>query len=130
MSIQNNNYLLYYSYKERKIVVIRKENNMNSIIRNEIDYMVHHARVCSKSRLRKGNFDNFHAYMKRTIERDMARTEGVISALQLAGVIGFIEYRRDRQVLKHHYCRLLSAYANEPYMYKDSDSEFYWLYIR
>ena len=103
---------------------------MNSIIRNEIDYMVHHARVCSKSRLRKGNHDNFHAFMKRIIERDMARTEGVISALQLAGVIDFIEYRKDRQALKMHYCRLLAAYANEPYLYKDSDSEFYWIYIR
>jgi hypothetical protein len=103
---------------------------MNNIIRKEIDYMVYHARACSKSRLRKGNHDNFHAYMKRIIECDMARAEGAISALQLAGVIGLIEYRKDRQVLKMHYCRLLAAYANEPYMYKDSDSEFYWIYIR
>ena len=103
---------------------------MNNIIRKEIDYMVYHARVCSKSRLRKGNHDNFHAFMKRIIERDMARAEGVISALQLAGVIDLIEYRKDRQALKMHYCRLLAAYANEPYMYKDSDSEFYWIYIR
>ena len=103
---------------------------MNTIIRNEIDYMVYHARKCSKSRLRKGDDNNFHAFMKRTIEHDMARAEGVISALQLAGVISFIEYRKDRQVLKMHYCRLLAVYANEPYMYKDSDSECYWIYIR
>lgn len=103
---------------------------MNSIIRKEINYMVHHARVCSKGRLRKGNHNNFHKFMKTIIERDMARTEGAISALQLAGVIDFIEYRKGRQVLKMHYCRLLAAYANEPYMYKDTDSEFYWLYIR
>ena len=103
---------------------------MNSIIRKEIDYMVHHARMCSKSRLRKGNDNNFHAFMKRTIERDMAMADGAISALQSAGIIGINEWIKDRQVLKMHYCRLLAAYANEPYMYKYSDSKFYWLYIR
>lgn len=113
-------YLLYCSYKERKGEYKMK---MNSIIRYEIKEMVDHARRCAK-------YEKNPKKMRHIIDSDFYYASGCISALMRADVISYREWLYDRRVLKYHCCRLLSTYGNEPYMYKDSDSEFYWNYIR
>ena len=96
---------------------------MNTIIRYEINEMVGHARICAK-------LVNNPKTMSDIIDNDYNFVSGCISSLMRADVISVSEWRYDRRVLKMYYCRLLAAYANQPYMYKDSDSEFYWIYIR
>lgn len=102
---------------------------MNNIIRQQINYMVDHARSMSKAELRRGNKDNFYKFMERSIKTDFDKAEGAISALSQIGVISFAEWRRDRQVLKYHYCRLVGAYCGMECMTKEHDKNFYWVYI-
>lgn len=96
---------------------------MNSIVRSDINTMVDHVRRCSKS------VKNSET-MRDIIESDFDYARGVIGALMRADVISFSEWMYDRRVLKYHYCRLLSTYANMPYMYKDGDRDFYISYVK
>ncbi len=102
---------------------------MNNIIREDINYMVKHARRFAKRSFSLDDKQERLHLMKECIERDFASANGSISALNRAGIISFTEYIYARQVLKHHYCRLLDVYCDMPYMYK-GDKEFYYLYIR
>lgn len=96
---------------------------MNTIIRYEINEMVDHARRCSK-------IEKNPKSMRAIIDSDFYYASGCINALVIASVISFSEWVYDRRVLKYHYCRLLSAYANMPYMYKDGDKDFYICYMK
>lgn len=118
---QINIFLLYYSYKERKERGTKKM--MNEIVRNDINYMIRHARKCAKK------LSNDNDYMRKVIERDFNLADGGISALLRAEVIDMAEWRYDRMVLKHHYCRLMAVYGDRSFMYKD-DMEFYKVYVR
>lgn len=95
---------------------------MNSIVRSEINAMIDHARRCAKH-------EKEPQVMRKFIEHDFTYASGVISALMRADVIRFSEWRYDRMVLKHHYCRLLAVYGDRPYMYK-ADRNFYNAYVR
>ena len=96
---------------------------MNSIVRSDINAMVDHARICAKCAKNPKT-------MQDIIESDYDYARGCIGALMRADVISFSEWMYDRRVLKYHYCRLLSAYANMPYMYKDGDRDFYISYVK
>lgn len=96
---------------------------MNAIIRWEINEMVNHARRCAKLEMNPKT-------MREIIDSDFHYASGCISALMRADVISGREWKYDRRVLKHHYCRLLSAYANQPYLYKDGDRDFYISYVK
>lgn len=96
---------------------------MNSIVRSEINAMVNNARRLAKHEKKP-------EIMRRFIEYDFAYASGVISSLLRADVISFSEWMYDLRVLKYHYCRLLSTYGNEPYMYKDGDRDFYISYVK
>lgn len=102
---------------------------MNSIIRDDINHMISHTRRVAKRSLDIDDKEERLHFMKSAIERDFNLADGAISALDRAGIISFPDYIYARQVLKHHYCRLLSAYCDMPYMYK-GDKEFYFIYIR
>lgn len=95
---------------------------MNKIVRSEINAMVEHARTRAK---REKN----PQIMREVIKSDFAVTSGIISAFMMADVISVREWRYDRMVLKHHYCRLLSVYGDMAYMYKD-DRDFYYTFLR
>lgn len=102
---------------------------MNSIIREDINYMIMHARRVAKRSLSIDDKKERLDFMKSAIERDFNLADGAISALDRAGIISFIDYIYARRVLKHHYCRLLAAYCEMNYMYK-GDKDFYFIYLR
>lgn len=103
---------------------------MNTIIREHINYMVYHARRFAKiAYKREYDKESFIEAMDTTIQIDFAKAKGAISALVQSGVISYSEWRYDRMVLKHHYCRLMAVYADKPYLYKD-DMSFYRVYVR
>lgn len=96
---------------------------MNSIVREKINVMLDNARRCAKR-------EKDPKTMRDVIEADFNYASGAINALMRADVISFSEWIYDRRVLKYHYCRLLSAYANMPYMYKDGDRDLYIYYVK